>query len=74
MQKLFVSHAVKDGELAEEFVDLLYVGVGVHPDEVFCSSLPGMGIPTGTAFVEHIRSKVTAPELVLLLISPEFLR
>jgi hypothetical protein len=74
MPRIFVSHAVKDETLVEEFVELLQVGVNIHPDDVFCSSLPGMNIPTGRAFVEHIKSQVKDPEMVLLIISPEFLK
>jgi hypothetical protein len=74
MARIFVSHAAKDEELVEDLVDLLQVGVGIHPDEIFCSSLPGMNIPTGIAFVDYIKSKVAAPDLVLLVISPEFLK
>src|SRR4029079_2158151 len=50
------------------------VGIGIHPDDIFCSSLPGMGIPTGKDFVEYIRSKVQNPELVLLVLSPAFFK
>lgn len=74
MPRIFVSHAAKDADLVENFVDLLQLGVNVHPDDVFCSSLPGMNIPTGVAFVQHIKSQIAAPEIVLLLISPEFLK
>jgi len=74
MPKLFISHAAKDAELVEDFVDLLQVGVGIHPDDMFCSSLPGMNIPTGAAFVEYIKTQVMNPTLVVLIISPEFLR
>lgn len=74
MSRLFVSHAVKDESLVEEFVELLQVGVGIHPGDVFCSSLPGMGIPTGKDFVEFIRSKVVNPDLVLLVLSEEFFK
>jgi hypothetical protein len=74
MSKIFVSHAAKDEALVEEFVELLQVGVNVHPDDVFCSSLPGMNIPTGGAFIDHIKSQVKNPELVLLVISQEFLK
>ncbi len=38
MPKIFVSHAAKDAELVEDFVDLLQLGVNVNPDDVFCSS------------------------------------
>jgi hypothetical protein len=74
MPRIFVSHAARDEALVEEFVELLQVGVNVHPDDVFCSSLPGMNIPTGRAFVEHIKSQVQDPEIVLLIISSEFLK
>lgn len=74
MPRIFVSHAAKDENLVEEFVELLQVGVGVHPDDIFCSSLPGMNIPTGAEFVRFIKAQVTNPDLVLLLISPEFLK
>ncbi len=74
MPRIFVSHAAKDEALVEEFVELLQVGVGIHPDDVFCSSLPGMDIPTGSAFIEYIKSQVQNPELVILVISTEFLK
>ena len=74
MATVFISHAAKNGALVEEFVDLLHVGIGVHPDDLFCSSLPGMNIPTGAAFVSHVKAQVTNPDLVLLIISSEFLK
>lgn len=37
MPRIFVSHAAKDADLIEKFVDLLQLGVNVHPDDVFCS-------------------------------------
>lgn len=74
MARIFVSHAAKDAELVEELVDLLHVGVGIHPDDVFCSSLPGMNIPTGTGFIDYIRSKIEKPELLVIVVSPEFLK
>lgn len=74
MPTIFISHATKDEMLVEEFADLLHVGVGVQPDDIFCSSLPGMDIPTGVAFTNHIKAQVTNPDLVLLMISPEFLK
>src|SRR4029077_4969743 len=52
----------------------LQVGLGVHPDDIFCSSLPGMGIPTGQDFIAYIKSQVKHPELVLLVLSQEFFK
>lgn len=74
MARIFVSHAAKDKELVEDLVDLLHVGVGIHPDDIFCSSLPGMNIPTGTAFIDYIKSNVAHPDLVVLVVSPDFLK
>jgi hypothetical protein len=72
MPAIFISHAAKDEQLVEEFVDLLQVGIGVHPDDIFCSSLPGMGIPIGTDFINYIKCKVQNPDLVILVVTPAF--
>jgi hypothetical protein len=74
MSRIFISHAANDETLVEEFVDLLQVGVGVHPDDIFCSSLPGMGIPTGMDFIKYIKSKIQNPDFVLLIVTSEFLQ
>jgi hypothetical protein len=74
MARIFISHAANDEALVEEVVDLLQVGIGVHPGDIFCSSLPGMNIPTGAEFISHIKAHVTNPDLVLLILSPEFLK
>jgi hypothetical protein len=74
MSRMFVSHAAADKPLVEEFVDLLHLGIGIVPENVFCSSLPGMGVPTGADFVRHIQANVQNPEIVVLLISDAFLK
>lgn len=73
MARLFISHAAKDEALVEEFTDLLQLGIGVQDDDFFCSSLPGMGIPTGQDFVAYIKTRIQNPDLVILVISPAFL-
>lgn len=72
--QVFISHAAKDESLVEDLADLLHVGIGVQPDDIFCSSLPGMSIPTGEAFVQYIKSQIAHPKLVLLIVSEEFLK
>ncbi len=44
----------------------------LSPQDVFCSSLEGMGIPSGTNFVDYIKSKIQNPELVILMLSPNY--
>ena len=41
---LFISHAEKDSELVEKFVDLLY-DMGVPEKSMFCSSISEIGVP-----------------------------
>lgn len=72
-KRVFISHAVKDKDVVDSFFDLLQTGVGVSPDETFCSSLEGMGIPPGANFVDHIKGQVQNPELIILMLSPHYL-
>ena len=72
MAKIFVSHAVRDQELAEAVVELLQLGSGVSGDQIFFSSGPGMGVPTGSRFNEYIRKEVEDAALVVAILSPAF--
>lgn len=71
--RVFISHAVKDKLLVDAFFDLLQTGAGLTPNQTFCSSLEGMGIPAGKNFVDYIKEKVQQPDLVLLILSPNYL-
>lgn len=71
--RVFISHAAKDKSLVDAFFDLLQTGAGLTPNDTFCSSLEGMGIPAGKNFVEYIKGKVQNPDLVLLILSPNYL-
>lgn len=73
MTSIFISHAVVDGKLAELLVNFLKEAIGVPSDDIFCSSLPDHGIPFGEDFNAYIRSKIEAPKLVLLLMTPAYL-
>lgn len=69
---IFVSHAVADVVLAEDFVDFLKLGMGVSHSEVFFSSYKG-SIPNGAFFVEYILSKLNKSDLVIALVSRAYL-
>jgi hypothetical protein len=70
-KRVFVSHATKDKAIANAFVDLL-VHCGLHADDIFCSSLEGMGIPPGQNFLDHIKNEIQNPELVVLMLSQNY--
>lgn len=72
-KQIFVSHAVNDKPLADAFVDLLQTGLNLGYDEIFCSSLEGLGIPAGENFIEHIKNQIQSPKLVVAIISKNYL-
>lgn len=71
-KSVFISHAVKNKDIADKLVDLLETGVGISDSEIFCSSLEGLGIPGGTNFVEFIRKQIKDPKVVILLLSEDY--
>lgn len=71
-QDVFISHAVADKPVVDAFVDLLDTGLELSPKRIFCSSLDGMGIPSGADFKEYIRERIESPTVVLLFLSPNY--
>ncbi|OHY89329.1 hypothetical protein BI375_23820 [Vibrio rotiferianus] len=71
-KKIFVSHAVKDKPLADALVDLLQTGLNISSEDVFCSSLEGLGIPPGQNFVDYIKSQIQQPESVIILLTKNY--
>lgn len=72
-KRIFISHAAKDQKLADALVDLLQTGMDVKSADVFCSSLDGLGIPAGEDFIAYIKGQIKQPDVVLALISPNYL-
>lgn len=71
-KSVFISHAVKDKELAKLLVNLIENGIGVPESEIFCSSVDGYGIPTGKNFIEYIKLQIQEPKVVILLLTPSY--
>lgn len=59
----------------QKLVDaILGNGCEVSKSDIFCTTLPGMKIPAGTPnYIEAIRKEVKKPDLVILVISPNYL-
>jgi hypothetical protein len=68
---VFISHAVKDKEIADAITDLLNQ-CDVSSNDIFCSSLEGMGIPPGQDFIHHIKTQIQNPKLVILMLSMNY--
>lgn len=72
LKPLFISHAKANKELANKLVDLFETGIGILDNDIFCSSLEGLGVPSGTNFVEFIRQQIKEPKVVILLLTTEY--
>lgn len=73
MRKVFISHSVRDKELADLIQTLIETGIGIPHNEVFCTSIEGLGIPEGTQdFKEKIRAELEGCDTVVALISPNY--
>lgn len=73
MPGIFISHAARDKPLADAFVDnIVRLGSGAPKEQVFYSSGPDTGVPTGSNLNEYLREKVTNVGLVIALITPTF--
>ena len=54
--KVFISHATKDGDYVKIFVNLLE-DIGLSEDEIVCSSISGYGIPLGEDIYDWLSSQ-----------------
>ena len=70
--KVFVSHAVRDKKLVEALIDLLQMGCDLRSGQIFASSVEGMRIPQGQAFVDYIREQLVNAALVVEVITPSY--
>jgi hypothetical protein len=69
--RIFVSHASPDLPLVQEFVALLKE-IGVPNQEIFCTSLAGHGVPSGSDFKLYIREQFKESDIVIALISENY--
>jgi hypothetical protein len=56
--KIFISHSTTDKEYANLIYDFLTLGVGIQPEDIFCSSIPGSKIPQGEDFDFYILNQL----------------
>lgn len=70
--KIFISHATADKRVIERLFDLLNTGVGIVPDDIFCSNVEGAGITTGHKFAKWIKESLVDSELIVLVLSNNY--
>ena len=71
--RLFVSHSSKDKEVVSEFCDrILRLGIGISPDDIFCTSIEDMNIKIGDEIRKHIKDNILSADFSFLLISENY--
>lgn len=65
--RIFISHSSKDVDYVAKIVNLLD-GMGLDQTQVFCSSLPGYGIPIDTNIFDYLRSQFLEYNLHVIFI------
>lgn len=71
--RVFITHSSIDKELADAVVEILRLGTDLSSNQIFCSSVEGLGIPTGQTFMQYIKNQLASTELVVPLITPAYL-
>jgi hypothetical protein len=69
--RIFVTHASADVTLLKEFVALLKE-IGVPSKDIFCTSLPGHGVPAGNDFKSYIATQFHESDTVIAIVSASY--
>ncbi|MDP1728011.1 MAG: toll/interleukin-1 receptor domain-containing protein [Bacteroidota bacterium] len=71
--KIFISHSSKDAEIVKLFIDrILVLGLKVKNEDIFCTSVDGMGIKSGDDFKSKIKFELCNCKAVIQLISQNY--
>lgn len=72
-KKIFISHSSKDKHIVQLFIDdILQLGVGIKPEQIFCTSIEDMGIKNGEDIRKHIHNNIKNADYSFLLISKNY--
>lgn len=72
-KRVFISHSSKDKDIIEKFTDhILQLGIGLKPEDIFCTSIEEMGIKNGEDIRHHIRENVQTADFSFLMISKNY--
>lgn len=71
--KVFISHAANDRILALSFTEFLQLSMGLAKEDIYCTSINGT-LRTGKEFIPDIKEKLTDCQVVIFLITPEYLK
>jgi TIR domain len=69
VNKIFISHSSKDVEYVKLLVQLLNdIGIKKSDEHIFCSSLPGYGIPYGETIYDFLKGELSNSNIMVLFV------
>lgn len=71
IQKVFISHSIKDKDIVIEFVDLLE-SIGMQSTQIFCTSVDEYSIPIGDNYLDALKNEIKSNTLVIFVMSQNF--
>ena len=72
-KRIFISHSSKDKQYVTKFINqILCLGIGVSPDDIFCTSIEDLGIKNGKDIRKHIHDNIRSAEYSFLMISDNY--
>lgn len=72
-KRIFISHASKDKELIDEFVDSIFLlGMGMGSEIIAYTSREDTGVPAGESIPQFIQDNIACADIVLLMISDNY--
>lgn len=73
VKTVFISHATKDKEIIDSFVDIILHGaLSISIEEIFCTSTDGTKIKSGTDWRNSIRTSLMSAKINFLIITPNY--
>lgn len=72
-KRVFISHATKDKEIIDAFIDLILHGaLSIPIDDIFCTSTDGTKIKSGADWRNAIKNNLVNAKLNFLIITPNY--
>lgn len=72
-KKIFISHSSKDKQCVTDFINhILCLGIGINPDDIFCTSIEDLGIQNGEDIRRHIQDNIRSAEYSFILLSDNY--
>jgi hypothetical protein len=70
---IFISQATSDKQLANKFVELMELGIGISDEKVFCISHEESGVPTGEDdYIKFIKKQIVGSKVAIVLLTPHY--